>query len=84
VPAYQSSKAALNAITIVLAKALADTPIKVTSVCPGFVRTDLTPANKEQAPTTAEEAAEAIAQAAALSSDRATGTFVDVNGTVSW
>ncbi|GID30684.1 SDR family oxidoreductase [Paractinoplanes brasiliensis] len=84
VPAYQSSKAALNAITIVLAKALADTPIKVTSVCPGFVRTDLTPANKEQAPTTPEEAAEVIVQAAALSSDGATGTFVDVNGTVSW
>ncbi|WP_433534593.1 SDR family oxidoreductase [Micromonospora sp. CA-249363] len=84
VPAYQSSKAALNAITIVLAKALADTPIKVTSVCPGFVQTDLTPANKEQAPTTPEEAAEVIVQAAALSFDGATGTFVDVNGTVSW
>ena len=84
VPAYQSSKAALNAITIVLAKALVDTPIKVTSVCPGFVQTDLTPANKEQAPTTPEEAAEVIVQAAALSSDGATGTFVDVNGTLSW
>jgi NAD(P)-dependent dehydrogenase (short-subunit alcohol dehydrogenase family) len=84
VPAYQSSKAALNAVTIVLAKALADTPIKVTSVCPGFVQTDLTPANKEQAPTTPEEAAEVIVQAAALSSDGATGTFVDANGTVSW
>jgi NAD(P)-dependent dehydrogenase (short-subunit alcohol dehydrogenase family) len=84
VPAYQSSKAALNAITIVLAKALADTPIKVTSVCPGFVKTDLTPANKEQAPTTPEEAAEVIVQAAVLSLDGATGTFVDANGTVSW
>jgi NAD(P)-dependent dehydrogenase (short-subunit alcohol dehydrogenase family) len=84
VPAYQSSKAALNAITIVLAKALADTPIKVTSVCPGFVKTDLTPANKEQAPTTPEEAAGVIVQAAVLSLDGATGTFVDANGTVSW
>jgi NAD(P)-dependent dehydrogenase (short-subunit alcohol dehydrogenase family) len=61
VPAYQSSKAALNAITIVLAKALADTSIKVTSVCPGFVQTDLTPANRDQAPTTPEEAAEVAA-----------------------
>jgi NAD(P)-dependent dehydrogenase (short-subunit alcohol dehydrogenase family) len=84
VPAYQSSKAALNAITIVLAKALADTPIKVNSVCPGFVQTDLTPANKEQAPTTPAEAAEVVVEAAALSSDGATGTFVDANGTVSW
>ncbi len=43
VPAYQSSKAALNSITIGLSKKLADTDIKVTSVCPGFVQTDLTP-----------------------------------------
>ena len=34
VPAYQSSKAALNAITIVLSKALADTSIKVTCSVP--------------------------------------------------
>lgn len=84
VPAYQSSKAALNAITIGLAKALAETPIKVTSVCPGFVRTDLTPGNKEQAPTTPDEAAEVIARAAALSADHASGTFLDANGLVSW
>lgn len=40
VPAYQSSKAALNSVTISLAKTLADTDILVTSVCPGFVQTD--------------------------------------------
>lgn len=34
VPAYQASKAALNSVTIGLAKKLADTDIKVTSVCP--------------------------------------------------
>jgi NAD(P)-dependent dehydrogenase (short-subunit alcohol dehydrogenase family) len=38
-PAYQTSKAALNGLTIALAKALADTPIKVSSVCPGWVQT---------------------------------------------
>lgn len=38
VPAYQSSKAALNSVTISLAKALADTSITVTSVCPGSCR----------------------------------------------
>lgn len=65
---------------IVLAKALADTPIKVTAVCPGFVQTDLTPANREQAPTTPEEAAEVVARAAALSHESATGTFVDATG----
>ncbi|MFC8594686.1 SDR family NAD(P)-dependent oxidoreductase [Streptomyces atroolivaceus] len=84
VPAYQSSKAALNAITIVLSKALADTSIKVTSVCPGWVQTDLAPGNKEQAPVTPEEAAEVIAQAATLSTADATGTFIDANGLVKW
>jgi NAD(P)-dependent dehydrogenase (short-subunit alcohol dehydrogenase family) len=43
----------LNSITISLAKKLADTEIKVTSICPGFVQTDLTPINREQAPLTA-------------------------------
>lgn len=84
VPAYQSSKAALNAITIVLSKALADTPIKVTSVCPGWVQTDLAPGNREQAPVTPEQAAEVVAQAAALSDADASGTFIDANGPVSW
>lgn len=84
VPAYQSSKAALNAITIVLSKALADTSIKVTSVCPGWVQTDLAPGNKEQAPVTPEEAAEVVARAAALSDADATGTFIDAHGPVSW
>ena len=40
-PAYQTSKAALNGFTIALSKALADTSIKVNSVCPGWVQTDL-------------------------------------------
>lgn len=40
VPAYQASKAALNSVTIALAKTLPDS-IKVTSVCPGWVQTDL-------------------------------------------
>jgi NAD(P)-dependent dehydrogenase (short-subunit alcohol dehydrogenase family) len=84
VPAYQSSKAALNNVTIALAKALADTSIKVTSVCPGFVQTDLTPINREQAPTTPADAAQVIARAATLSADAPSGTFIDQNGTVPW
>ncbi|MBF6350955.1 MULTISPECIES: SDR family NAD(P)-dependent oxidoreductase [Nocardia] len=56
VPAYQSSKAALNAVTIALSKKLRDTDITATSVCPGFVQTDLTPVNREQAPLTAGHA----------------------------
>ncbi len=84
VPAYQSSKAALNSVTIALAKKLAGTPIKVTSVCPGFVQTDLTPINREQAPLTAEQASEVVVRAATLPADAASGTFFDQDGAVAW
>jgi len=83
VPAYQASKAALNSVTISLQK-LADTDIKVTSVCPGFVQTDLTPANREQAPLTADQAATVILTAATLPSDAHSGRFIDQNGPVAW
>lgn len=84
VPAYQSSKAALNSVTISLAKSLAGTGIKVTSVCPGFVQTDLTPVNREQAPLTADEAAGVVVTAATLDEDAESGTFIDANGPVAW
>ena len=84
VPAYQSSKAALNSVTISLAKKLAGYGIKVTSVCPGFVQTDLTPVNRDQAPLTAEQAASVIIAAATLTSDAPSGTFIDQNGPVPW
>lgn len=84
VPAYQSSKAVLNNITIAVAKALADTPIKVTSICPGFVQTDLTPINRQQAPLTPDQAAQVIVNAATLADDAPSGTFIDSSGTVPW
>ena len=83
VPAYQSSKTALNAVTVALSKALAAGGIRVNSVCPGFVRTDLTPMNREQAPTEAEEAARAVVEQALDDGER-TGAFVDAAGTVAW
>lgn len=83
VPAYQASKAALNSVTIGLAKQLHDTPIKVTSVCPGFVRTDLAPAARD-APLAPEDAAEVVYRAATLPGTAASGTFVDAQGVVPW
>ncbi|WP_353951477.1 SDR family NAD(P)-dependent oxidoreductase [Knoellia sp. S7-12] len=83
-PAYRSSKAALNNVTIALAKQLAATSIKVTSVCPGFVQTDLTPINHEQAPLTAAQAAAPIVTAATLPAGAASGTFIDAAGPVAW
>ena len=84
VPAYRSSKAALNSVTVGLARALADTDIKVTSVCPGWVQTDLAPGNREQAPTPADEAAAVVVAAATLPEDAPSGTFIDTSGTVPW
>ena len=84
-PAYQGSKAALNALTIALSKSLADTSILVNSVCPGWVQTDLGgPANRAAAPTPAEEAARIVADMALLGADGASGTFVDSAGPVAW
>jgi NAD(P)-dependent dehydrogenase (short-subunit alcohol dehydrogenase family) len=85
VPAYQGSKAALNGLTIALAKALAGTGVKVNSVCPGWVQTDLGgPDNRAAAPTTATEAAAVVADLALAGADGPTGTFVDRDGAVAW
>jgi NAD(P)-dependent dehydrogenase (short-subunit alcohol dehydrogenase family) len=85
VPAYQMSKAALNGFTIALSKALTDTSIKVNSVCPGWVQTDLGgPENRAAAPTTADEAAQIVVDMASIPDDGPTGRFVDRDGTVAW
>lgn len=85
IPAYQMSKAALNGLTVALSKALADTAIKVNSVCPGWVQTDLGgPANRAAAPTTAEEAARVVAEVALLPDNEPTGQFVGSAGVIDW
>ncbi|CAN5732421.1 SDR family oxidoreductase [soil metagenome] len=84
VPAYRSSEAALNSVTLSLAKALADIESKVTSVCPGFVQTDLTPINRDQAPLTADQAAAVVVTSATLPANARSDTFVDRDGPVAW
>lgn len=85
VPAYQASKAALNLVTIGLSKSLADTPIKVNSICPGFVQTDLGgPETRAQAPLTAEQAADIVVEMATVGEDAPTGSLSEAAGTVPW
>jgi len=85
VPAYQASKAALNGLTVALSKSLADTPIKVNSVCPGWVQTDLGgPENRAAAPTPADEAAKIVVELATVNGDGPTGEFRDGDGIVAW
>jgi NAD(P)-dependent dehydrogenase (short-subunit alcohol dehydrogenase family) len=84
-PAYQSSKAALNSMTIGLSKALTDTSVKVNVVCPGWVKTDLGGSeNKAAAPMTAEEGAAIITRMALIDADGPSGGFFDQNGPVRW
>jgi len=79
--AYPVSKTMLNAMTGWLALELRETGIKVSSVCPGFVATDL---NGNQGTQHPSEGARVVAYAANLAPDSISGTFFDVNGPVAW
>jgi NAD(P)-dependent dehydrogenase (short-subunit alcohol dehydrogenase family) len=80
-PAYSSSKSALNALTVSLAKELAETPIKVNAMCPGWVKTEM---GGEQAPRTVEQGAREAVRLALAPDDAPTGTFTDDNGVIAW
>ncbi len=84
VPAYETSKAALNGLTIALSKALADSAIKVNSVCPGWVQTDLGALTTAPPPRPRQDAAQIIAEAALLDSAGPSGTFFDAAGQINW
>lgn len=70
-PAYSVSKAALNALTVVLADRLRGTNVKVNAADPGTVATRMAP----YAARTPEQAAEHIADLALLPDDGPTGGF---------
>jgi NAD(P)-dependent dehydrogenase (short-subunit alcohol dehydrogenase family) len=78
---YNSSKTALNALTVQLAKQLAGTNIKVNSACPGWVKTDL---GSAAAPRSVEEGARIIIQLATLPNDGPNGGFFDEAGAIGW
>src|SRR5437588_4866011 len=71
-PAYQITKAALNALTRTLAGELRGTSILVNAVCPGWVATDMGGAN---APRAVDEGAAGIVWAATLPDGGPTGGF---------
>lgn len=80
-PAYQISKAALNCFTVLLANELKDTPIKVNSACPGWVRTDMGGA---EAPGTPEQGADTPVWLATLPAHGPTGGFFNSRKPVPW
>ena len=79
--AYNSSKTALNALTVQFAYELKDTPIKVNSADPGYVATDL---NNNTGPRTVQQGASTPVRLATLPADGPTGSYFDDNGVVPW
>jgi NAD(P)-dependent dehydrogenase (short-subunit alcohol dehydrogenase family) len=79
--AYNSSKAALNMFTVILASHLKNTKIKVNSADPGYTATDL---NHNSGTKTVERGASIILDLATLPDDGATGGYFDENGVVPW
>ncbi len=79
--AYNSSKTALNAITVQYAREVRDSPIKINAACPGYVATDL---NHHSGTRTVAEGAGIAVTLATLPADGPSGAFMDENGPVPW
>ena len=80
-PAYRISKAALNALTRILAAEFRESNVLVNSMCPGWVRTSM---GGESAPRTPEEAAETAAWLATLPDDGPSGGFFRDRKPIAW
>lgn len=79
--AYDVSKTAVNAFTIHLAAALRETPIKVNSAHPGWVRTDM---GGPDAPMSVEEGAKTAVRLALLDGRGPTGKFFHGSEEMPW
>lgn len=79
--AYNSSKSAVNAITVHFATELRSTPIKVNAVNPGYVATDQ---NQHRGHRSVQQGAIAPVRLATLLTDGSTGGFFDENGILPW
>ena len=80
-PAYNVSKAALNAVTRVLAADLRGTGILVNSVCPGWVRSDMGGPNARRS---LEEGADTIVWLATLPDGGPSGGFFRDRKPIPW
>jgi len=79
--AYNSSKTALNAITVQFAHELHETPIKVNAADPGYTATEF---NGFRGTQTVEEGAQAAVRLALLDGHGPTGGFFDAKGPLPW
>ena len=79
--AYNSSKTAVNAITVQFAWELRNTPIKVNAADPGYVATDL---NRNQGVRSVEQGAATPVRLATLPADGPTGGYFNDAGPIPW
>lgn len=79
--AYSTSKTALNSFTLHLAHELRDTAIKVNSIHPGWVHTEL---GGSAAPVTPEQGADSSVRLATISADGPTGGYYYLEDVIPW
>ena len=79
--AYDASKTALNAFTVHLAAELRDTPIKVNSAHPGWVKTEM---GGPHAPLELSEGGKTSVELATLPADGPTGGYFHMGKRVPW
>lgn len=79
--AYNTSKSAVNAITVSFAKELRTVNIKVNAADPGYVATDM---NANSGPRTVEQGSRAAVRLATLPDDGPTGGYFNEDGPVPW
>lgn len=80
-PAYNSSKAALNMLTVQLANAVRNTRVKVNAGHPGWVKTDM---GGDNAPLEIVDGAKTAVALALLPDDGPTGGYFHLGKTLPW
>jgi len=78
---YNTSKTALNSMTVQFANELRGTPIKINAVCPGYCATDI---NGNSGPRSAAQGATVAIEYATIGDDGPSGRVFDENGAVAW
>ncbi len=79
--AYDASKSALNAFTTHLAWELKDTPIKVNSAHPGWVKTEM---GTDAAPMEIPDGAKTSVELALIGPDGPSGRFIHMGEELPW
>lgn len=79
--AYNSSKAALNALTIQFAKEFRNTPLKINAAAPGYTVTDM---NEGKGSRTVQQASGIIVRLALLDETGPSGGYFEDAGPIPW